>query len=118
MIFENIQGMISYDSTKLKLINTSDTYYHCPNLEVSGYQDAVINFDIEDEIYFTASEISKNYDFTDGKVLIHLNFEVIGEGKTEIGYHIEEMVTPDGVAVFESGNQCVDEGVEFTADFY
>ncbi|MGN0559285.1 MAG: hypothetical protein ACI4IS_07560, partial [Acutalibacteraceae bacterium] len=88
---ENIQGVITYDSSKLKLVESSDA----DNDDVTAFpvlaeKNLVWNTNLENAVKFNGSFL-KGFDFTAGGVLVSLNFEVIAEGESEVKCSLEEM---------------------------
>ncbi|MBQ8572836.1 MAG: hypothetical protein IJ451_05175 [Ruminococcus sp.] len=105
---ENIQATTTYTADTLKLVDATVTE-RFPNMT------GVVANPAEGAIYFNASEISTGFDFTGGKTLITLTFEVIADGEMAVETAIEEMVEffgPDYV----TGGEIVAEGVEITGE--
>ncbi len=103
---ENVQATTTYTADTLKLIDAT-VAERFPNMT------GVVANAADGAIYFNASEISTGFDFTGGKTLITLTFEVIADGEMAVETAIEEMVEffgPDYV----TGGEIVAEGVEIT----
>lgn len=85
---ENIQAVLNYDSSMLKLTTTEKKQLFPVIAEVGGL---VFNTGLDNMIKFNASDIGDGYDFTNGGTLVYASFEVIGEGDSDIYLDIEEM---------------------------
>ena len=97
---ENIQGVITYDSSKLKLVESSDA----ENDDVTAFpvlaeKNLVWNTNLENAVKFNGSFL-KGFDFTAGGVLVSLNFEVIAEGESEVKCSLEEMNSVDATTCY------------------
>ncbi|MBR3988071.1 MAG: hypothetical protein IKK10_02070 [Clostridia bacterium] len=100
---ENVQATTTYTADTLKLVDAT-VAERFPNMT------GVVANAADGAIYFNASEISTGFDFTGGKTLIALTFEVIADGEMKVETAIEEMVEffgPDYV----TGGEIVADGV-------
>ena len=112
-LFENIQAVVSYDSTVLELerITSDDPDVsdwevegpaRCPNLD-----GVIFNAGTDGLVKFNASKVS-GYNFKEEKNLVTLVFTVVGEGETAISTVIEEMtIKGDGTESYFTGSQAV-----------
>jgi len=120
-LFENIQGIVTYDNEFLELVRiipddpddamwVEEAKVFCPNLN-----GCFFNADLEDEIRFNASNID-GFDFTEDKILLELQFEVAKPGETEIDLLIEYMtIVGDGSQMyFCDGEPVITDGIRLT----
>ncbi len=109
-LFEDIQSILSYNSDKLSLKKITsaesgitdidaEAKVYCPNID-----DAVYNSEHEGAVAVNASDIN-GYDFTEEKVLLTLDFEVIAGGETALEFTVQEMTAVDGKAYFTFSNE-------------
>ncbi len=112
-LFEDIQSILSYNSDKLSLkkVTSADSgitdlqaeaYKYCPNIF-----DVVYNSEHQGAVAVNASDIY-GYDFTDEKVLLTLDFEVMAGGETAFEFTVQEMTSTDGTAYFAYSNKVSD----------
>ena len=120
-LFECVQAVIDYDSTKLELIriksNDPDIYdwevegpARCPNLD-----GIIFNANFPGTIKFNASKVA-GYNFKGGKVLVNLEFIVKKEATSTIDLTIEEMtIKGDGTeSYFTNGRPSITENIRVT----
>ena len=112
-LFENIQAVVSYDSTALELVRIKSDDPDVADWEVEGPErcpnlDGVIfNAGAEGVVKFNASKVA-GYNFKDGKVLVTLEFVVKSTAKNTIDLVIEEMtIKGDGTESYFTGGQAV-----------
>ncbi len=110
-LFEDIEGILYYDSSVLslnRLENVEDEPFEfCPNLGDA----AVFNAEMENELRFNSIRL-RGFDFTEETVLIKLSFTVIAEGNTEIDFLIKEMTVKGGEAsYFSKCEQLIFDGI-------
>lgn len=121
-LFENIQGIVTYDNDILELVRVipddpddsvwmAEAERYCPNLE----NGCVFNADIEDKVRFNGSNIF-GYDFTEEKVLLTLDFVVANPGEVEIDLLMEYMtIVGDGSQMyFCDGEPVITDGIRLT----
>ncbi|MBE6738500.1 MAG: hypothetical protein E7566_07630 [Ruminococcaceae bacterium] len=122
-LFENIQAVVTYDSTVLELVRIKsddpdvadwevEGPVRCPNLE-----GVIFNAGTDGLVKFNASKVS-GYNFKEAKNLVTLEFKVIAEGATAISTVIEEMtIKGDGTESYFTGGQAViTEGITIVED--
>lgn len=115
-LFEDIQGSVFYDSTKLKLIPQSTAQY-CPLLskQIEDMYDLGTSDFLENEFTFAAVEIVDGFDFTEKRTLVMLEFEVLETGTTSIDCEIDNMTIFGGESYyFYSGIAGVTDGITLT----
>ncbi|MGN0503837.1 MAG: dockerin type I domain-containing protein [Ruminococcus sp.] len=111
-LFEDIEGIIYYNSSVLslnRLDNAADEPYEfCPNLGDA----AVFNADMTDELRFNSVKL-RGFDFSTETVLVKLRFTVIAEGNADINLVIKEMtIKGGGASYFSKCEQRIFEGIE------
>lgn len=112
--FDAIQGYITYDGTKLKLIKQQADASYCPILskQVNKVTDYITNDTLDNKLHFHALEIVDGFDFTEKRTLVMLEFEIISEGDTKISYTIEEMSIFGGESsYFSDSKQLTTDGI-------
>lgn len=115
-LFEDIQGSVFYDSTKLKLIPQSTAQY-CPLLskQIEDMYDLGTSDFLENEFTFAAVEVVDGFDFTEKRTLVMLEFEVLETGTTSIDCEIDNMTIFGGESYyFYSGIAGVTDGITLT----
>ncbi len=117
-LFEDIQGTVTYDATKLELVrhlsddpDVADWEVEgpiaCPNL-TSGL---IYNAGIEGLVKFNATNVS-GFNFKEEKVLITLEFKVLDDTLSTIDTVIEEMTIKGGEeSYFTGGQQVITDGL-------
>lgn len=118
--FEDIQGKITYDSSKLKLIKQQTQAAYCPILskQVNSMTDYITNDSLTNEFRFIGNEIIDGFDFTEKRTLVMLEFEILAEGSTTINHTIEEMSVFGGEQrYFTNSQQIITEGISLTTSF-
>ncbi|MDO4418881.1 MAG: hypothetical protein Q4B92_00795 [Ruminococcus sp.] len=107
--FEDIQTILSYNSSKLNLEKSVSSDLEaaksCPNIS-----DAIYNSEHEGAVAANASNVN-GYDFTAEKLLLTLDFTVVEGGETSLEFIVQEMTAIDGITYFAYSNK-VCEGVE------
>ena len=112
-LFENIQAVVSYDSTVIELVRIKSDAPDIEDWEVEGPErcpnlDGVIfNAGTAGVVKFNASKVS-GYNFKTEKNLVTLEFTVVAEGNATIATVIEEMtIKGDGTESYFTGGQAV-----------
>lgn len=111
-LFEDIEGIIYYNSSVLSLNRLDDAadepYEFCPNLGDA----AVFNGDMTNELRFNSVKL-RGFDFRTETVLVKLSFTVIAEGNADINLVIKEMtIKGGGASYFSKCEQRIFEGIE------
>lgn len=91
---ENIQAYVAYDADRLRPVRDVNRE-NCPDL-MGGLLNAVDGL-----IVFNAAEITRGYDFRNGKVVLEVQFEVLDSSASEIVAVIENMAEFFGEVYFE-----------------
>ena len=119
-LFENIQALVTYDSTMLNVVrHTSDDPdvedwevegpIACPNLD-----GVIFNAGVDGVVKMNASKVS-GYNFKEEKNLVTLQFNVVAAGETSIDSIIEEMTIKGGdESYFANGQQVITDGISIT----
>lgn len=89
-LFENIQAVIRYNSSVLKIDSNSNSSTCIPN--ISG---CIFNGMQAGYVYFNGSKLA-GYNFKSNKNLVTLEFEVLTSGSATIDLEIEEMTIKGG----------------------
>ena len=118
-LFENIQGVVNYDSNVLELVRFQSDDPDIANWEIEGPErcpyldDVFFNGDIENEVRFNASKVI-GYNFKEKKVLIWLDFVVVSGGVTDIDLDIEYMtIKGDGTQMyFDNSEPVITDGIK------
>ncbi len=101
-LFENVQAIVTYDADKLELVATKGSQA-CPDIA----NGLIFNAGEAGVVKFNASNY-EGYDFTEGKALITLKFNVKDDALSTIATVIEEMtIVGDGTQSYFSGSQAV-----------
>ncbi|MBQ7385203.1 MAG: hypothetical protein IJW04_01715 [Ruminococcus sp.] len=95
-LLEDIQAALNYNSQKIKLISVSEenSAVNYPNLT-----EAVFNPDLQGVVTLNGTFIN-GYDFTEEKLLLTLDFEVMAGGETALEFNVQEMTATDSTAYF------------------
>ncbi len=111
-LFENVQAIVTYDADKLEIVATKGSQA-CPDIA----NGLIFNAGEAGVVKFNASNY-EGYDFTEGKALITLEFNVVAEGEAAITTVIEEMtIVGDGTQSYFTGSQAViTEGITIVED--
>ncbi len=112
-LFENVQAVVSYDSTKLELVRIKSDDPDVADWEVEGpvrcpnLDGVIFNAGTEGLVKFNASKVA-GYNFKEEKVLVTLEFVVKDTAKNTIALTIEEMtIKGDGTESYFTGGQAV-----------
>ncbi|MBR3971873.1 MAG: hypothetical protein IKJ83_03180 [Ruminococcus sp.] len=116
-LFENVQAVVTYDSTMLQLVRKGNDDVYEEEIACPALGDAIFNADVDGIVKFNASKV-KGYNFKEGDVLVTLDFVVLAEGETAISTVIEEMtIKGDGTQSYFAGGQAViTEGITVTEE--
>ena len=109
---DSVQGSIQYDNTKLKIVSdlSKDDDDNYPGTMPNVKGGMIVVNDTGSEIIYTAAKDS-GYDFSEEKILIKVDFEVIADGSSEIVNQLQALSSgsvalidmgPDGVVVTET----------------
>lgn len=105
-LFENIQAVITYDSDALEIIPYTVEKPAVPNLD-----NAIININNPGYVKFNHTDVD-GVDFTDGKVLITLRFNVKKAVESEIDLNIDVMtIIGDEDHYFLNGKPVKEDGI-------
>lgn len=118
-LFEDIQGVVNYDSNVLELVRMQSDDPDIANWEIEGPEscpnldDVFFNADIENKVRFNASNVI-GYNFKEKKVLIWLDFVVVSGGVTDIDLDIEYMtIKGDGTQMyFDNSEPVITDGIK------
>ena len=118
-LFEDIQGVVNYNSNVLELVRMQSDDPDIANWEIEGPErcpyldDVFFNADIENKVRFNASEVI-GYNFKEKKVLIWLDFVVVSGGVTDIDLDIEYMtIKGDGTQMyFDNSEPVITDGIK------
>ena len=119
-LFEDIQGYVTYDHTKLKLNKKQNIAEYLPILskQIEDMYDFGASDDFTNKVTFAGVEITDGFDFTEKRTLVMLEFEVIGEGYAEISHTIEEMgIFYSESDYFDDSKQLITDGITLTTSF-
>ncbi len=112
-LFENIQAVVTYDSTVLELVRIKSDDPDVADWEVEGpvrcpnLDGVIFNAGTDGLVKFNASKVA-GYNFKEAKNLVTLEFTVIAEGAAAISTVIEEMtIKGDGTESYFTGGQAV-----------
>lgn len=121
-LFEDVQAKVFYDHTKLKLVDKKSTEV-CPNLPYGLVYYPVL----PGEARFNAICLD-GFDFTEEKILVTLEFEVMDNSYSEVNLLMEEMtilgdatksyftdgkaVITDGISIAQTAKQVSGVGVD------
>ena len=108
---DSVQGSIFYDGSKLKVVSdlSKDENDNYPGIMPNVKGGIVVNA-LDNEIIYTGMKDS-GYDFSEEKILIKVDFEVIADGSSEIVNQLQGLSSgtvgmidlgPDGVVVTEA----------------
>ena len=107
---ENAQATTYFDESVVELVpgKAKDMF---PVLR--DVTSVVYNTDIPGEVKFNATEgVEEGFDFTEGGVLVSLEFKALTAGTTEISTTIEEMVKFGEAVDYATGGQIVNDEVK------
>ena len=106
-LFEDIQTILSFDSSKLELcrVESEESSACCPNIA-----DIIYNSDHEGAVALNASNL-EGYDFTAEQIYLTLDFTVIGTGETNLEFTTQEMTAVDETAYYSYSKKVADGAV-------
>lgn len=104
--FEDIQAVINFDESKLALISTT-TEESCPLLIETSF-----NSDISGLIAVNSSNLD-GYDFKEEKLLINLEFTVVGTGEVYLDFIAQDMTVSGGEKSYYFLSKEVTKGADF-----
>ena len=117
-LFENIQAVVTYDSTVIELVRIKSDDPDVADWEVEGparcpnLDGVIFNAGSAGVVKFNASKVA-GYNFKTEKNLVTLEFTVVAEGNAAITTVIEEMtIKGDGTeSYFTSGQAVITDGI-------
>ena len=108
---ENAQATTYFDADKLELIETKAKEMFPVLRDVTS---VVYNTEIAGQVKFNATEgVEEGYDFTEGGVLVTLQFKVLDDAESTIYTTLEEMVKFGEKVDYATGGQIVNDGVSY-----
>ena len=111
---ENAQATTYYDAEKLELIVPESKAANKMFPVLRDITSVVYNTDIPGEVKFNAMEgVDEGFDFTEGGVLVTLDFKVLDASASTIYTTLEEMVKFGEKVDYATGGQIVGEGVSY-----
>ena len=111
---ENAQATTYYDAAKLELIVPESKAANKMFPVLRDITSVVYNTDSPGEVKFNAMEgVDEGFDFTEGGVLVTLDFKVLDASASTIYTTLEEMVKFGEKVDYATGGQIVGEGVSY-----